>query len=125
MIIAIHQPNYLPYLGFFDKIRQSDLFIIYDNAQFNKGDFHHRNKIRIYHGWKWVTVPVEKKPIPINEICINNELTFKEERWQDAHYKHIFDNYKATPFFMIICAEQGLAFWDIRVLAYLPVRAPA
>ena len=59
MIVAIHQPNYLPYLGFFDKMIKSDVFVIYDDAQFNKSDFQHRNRIRIYEGWKWLTVPVE------------------------------------------------------------------
>lgn len=105
MIIAIHQPNYLPYPGFFDKMRESDLFVIYDDAQFNKGDFHHRNKIRIYHGWKWLTVPVEKKIIPINEISIRNELVIKDEIWQNIHYELIVDNYKETPFFHIYKKE--------------------
>jgi hypothetical protein len=98
MIIAIHQPNYLPYLGFFDKMKQSDIFVIYDDAQFEKGEFQHRNRIRIYHGWKWLTVPVEKKNIPINEIRIKNEVsTWKGVWWADAHFKDIQDNYKDTP----------------------------
>lgn len=66
MIIGIHQLNYLPYFGFFDKMMKSDIFVIYDDAQFEKGEFQHRNRIRIYHGWKWLTVPVEKRHIPIN-----------------------------------------------------------
>ena len=100
MIIAIHQPNYLPYLGFFFKMEQSDLFVIYDNAQFNKGDYHHRNKIRIFHEWKWLTVPVEKKNIPINEIIVRNDL-LKTKKWQDIHFNEIYRNYKDTPYFHI------------------------
>jgi len=100
MIIGIHQPNYLPYLGFFDKMMKSDIFVIYDDAQFEKGEFQHRNRIRIYHGWKWLTVPVEKKHIPINEIMIKNEVaTWKGIRWADAHSKDIMDNYKDTPYY--------------------------
>ena len=107
MIIAIHQPNYLPYLGFFDKMTKSDIFVIYDNAQFEKGDFQHRNRIRIYHGWKWLTVPVEKKHIPITEIRIKNEVaTWKGVKWSDAHFKDIRDNYKDTPFYSVY--EEGL-----------------
>ena len=102
MIIAIHQPNYLPYLGFFDKMKKSDTFVIYDDAQFEKGDFQHRNKIRIYHGWKWLTVPVEKKHVPIHEIRIKNEVaTLKGVRWADSHFKDIRDNYKDTPHYNI------------------------
>ena len=99
MILTIHQPNYIPYLGFFDKMKQSDTFVIYDDAQFNKEDFQHRNKLRIYHGWKYLTVPVGKKRIPIMDIRIRNELLMKGMTWQEAHLKEIRDNYKATPYY--------------------------
>ena len=102
MIVAIHQPNYLPYLGFFDKMARSDIFVIYDDAQFEKGEFQHRNRIRIYHGWKWLTVPVEKKQVPINQIRIKNEVaTWKGVKWADAHFKDIRDNYKDTPYYSV------------------------
>ena len=102
MIVGIHQPNYLPYLGFFDKMAKSDIFVIYDDAQFNKSDFQHRNRIRIYHGWKWLTVPVERKRRPINEIMIKNEVTtWKGVKWAAAHFKDIRDNYKDTPFYSV------------------------
>jgi len=100
MIIGIHQPNYLPYLGFFDKMAKSDIFVIYDDAQFNKSDFQHRNRIRIYHGWKWLTVPVEKKRIPINEVKIRNEVkTWKGVMWEEDHFNNIRDNYKDTSYY--------------------------
>lgn len=99
MIVGIHQPNYLPYLGFFDKLRKSDVFVIYDDAQFSKGDFQHRNRIRIYHGWKWLTVPVEKKHIPINQIKTKNEIEIEGTTWQEAHLKEIHDNYKKAPYY--------------------------
>lgn len=101
MIVGIHQPNYLPYLGFIDKLRKSDVFIIYDDAQFTKGDFQHRNRIRIFNGWKWLTVPVEKKHIPINEIKIRNGIEIEGINWQEAHLKEIHDNYKKAPYYTI------------------------
>lgn len=99
MIVGIHQPNYLPYLGFFDKLKKSDVFIIYDDAQFTKGDFQHRNRIRIYNRWKWLTVPVEKKHIPINHIKIKNEVEIEGITWKEAHLKEIYDNYKKAPYY--------------------------
>jgi hypothetical protein len=99
MIVSIHQPNYIPYLGFFDKMKQADTFVIYDDAQFNKGEFQHRNRIRIYHGWKYLTVTVEGKRIPIRGIKIRNELMIKGIMWQEAHLKDIRDNYKDTPYY--------------------------
>ena len=101
MIVGIHQPNYLPYLGFFDKIKRSDIFVIYDDAQFNKDDFQHRNRIRIYHGWKWLTVPVQKKNIKINKIKIKNEVKIGKINWSDAHIRIIKDNYHDTPYYDI------------------------
>lgn len=98
-VVGIHQPNYLPYIGFFDKMKKSDIFIIYDDAQFNKGDFQHRNKIRISNGWKWLTVPVEKKHVPINQIKIRNDLKISGINWQEAHFKEIYDNYGKTPYY--------------------------
>lgn len=99
MIVGIHQPNYLPYLGFFDKLRKSDVFVIYDDAQFNKGDFQHRNRIRIYHGWKWLTIPVEKKHIPINQIKIKSEIKIGGITWQEEHLKELYNNYKKAPYY--------------------------
>jgi hypothetical protein len=98
-VIAIHQPNYLPYTGFFDKMNNADIFVIYDDAQFSKEEFQHRNKIRIFQGWKWLTVPVEKKLISTNMIKIKNELSIKGVKWNDVHYRDIKDNYKDTPYF--------------------------
>jgi len=111
MIVAIHQPNYLPYLGFFDKMKQSDIFIIYDDAQFSKEDYHHRNKIRIFHGWKWLTIPVKKKLIPINKIDIKNENMIKGIRWSEAHFKDIRDNYKDAPYYSIYESDLKMIYY--------------
>ena len=101
MIVAIHQPNYLPYLGFFDKMKESDIFVIYDDAQFNKREFQHRNKIRIYDGWEWLTVPVIKKEIPIKEIEIVNETQKNKPHWSKTHFRDIHANYVKTEYFGI------------------------
>jgi hypothetical protein len=95
--IAVHQPNYLPYIGFFDKMKKSDIFVIYDDAQFNKSDFQHRNKIRIHQGWKWLTVPVEKKSIPIKDIKVKYGNIKKELEWNEEHLREIKDNYRNAP----------------------------
>jgi hypothetical protein len=58
MICTVHQPNYLPYLGFFEKAFKSDIFILYDTTQFKKNDWQNRNKICVTNGWQWISVPV-------------------------------------------------------------------
>lgn len=59
MICAIHQPNYLPYLGFFDKAAQCDIFILYDTTQFRKNGYQNRNRLCSPEGWQWITIPVK------------------------------------------------------------------
>lgn len=58
MICTVHQPNYLPYLGFFEKASQSDIFIIYDTTQFKKNDWQNRNRLCSTDGWQWITVSI-------------------------------------------------------------------
>ncbi len=58
MICTVHQPNYLPYLGFFEKAFKSDVFILYDTTQFKKNDWQNRNKICVSDGWQWISLPI-------------------------------------------------------------------
>ena len=99
MIIGMHQPNYLPYLGFFDKMKRSDIFVIHDDAQFNNRDFQHRNRIRTYDGWKYLTVPVYEKKIAINRIEIKKHAQIAKRKWSIMHFESIEGWYKKAPYF--------------------------
>lgn len=100
MRLAAHQPNYLPYLGFFHKIYLSDIFVILDTAQFVKsGPFAwmNRNKIRTKDGWIWLTVPVLTKgrfPVSLYDAEIDNETD-----WREKHWRSIYQNYHKAPYF--------------------------
>jgi|SRR5579864_812555 len=59
MKIAINQPTYLPWIGYFDLIDQVDLFVILDNVQFEKQSWQQRNRIKTAAGLQWLTVPVK------------------------------------------------------------------
>jgi hypothetical protein len=99
MILSIHQPDYLPWLGFFDKICLCDVFVLLDNVQFSKNYFTNRNKIRISQGWTWLTVPVltkGKSDQRIDEVKINN---IGEKKWAEKQWKSIEQSYKKAPFF--------------------------
>ncbi len=99
-ILVAHQPEYLPYLGFFYKAMKADKFIFVDHVQFEKEDFQNRNKIRTragLDGWTWLTVPVitkNKSSQKINEVKIDNS-----RYWAKKHWKSIYFAYKDTPFF--------------------------
>lgn len=83
-VVAIHQPEFLPWLGFLDKLRQCDTFVLLDHVQFEKNYFQNRNRIRTVspRGWSWVTVPVLTKgrsDQPICDVEINKSLDWKRK----------------------------------------------
>ncbi|MBI4355804.1 MAG: WbqC family protein [Candidatus Omnitrophica bacterium] len=100
MVLAGHQPNYLPWLGFFDKAAQADHFVLVDTVQFVKRGpfgFQHRAKIKTASGAVWLTVPVLTKgkfDQTIQETRINNAAP-----WRRKHWRAIELNYHQAPFF--------------------------
>jgi len=97
MIVAIHQPNYIPWLGYFYKIANCDIFVLLDNVQYNKNGFRNRNKIKTSQGTAWLSVGVLTKGCYgqlITEVEINNNVT-----WSSIHEKTISQNYSRAPYF--------------------------
>lgn len=97
MRVVILQPSYLPWLGYFDQMFKSEVFVIYDDVQFDKNGWRNRNRIKTSRGPQWLTVPVLTKGrnFPLNrEIEINNTVS-----WQTKHLKSITQNYLKAPFF--------------------------
>lgn len=71
MLVTIHQPNYLPWPGFFHKWLISDAFIILDTVQYHKNEWQNRNRIKTTSGAQWITVPVSYRfPQTIHEVGI-------------------------------------------------------
>lgn len=96
MKIAIHQPNFFPYPGFFHKLLGADKLVLLDDVQF-QFDYTNRNKIIAKDGtWIRISIPTKKhhKFFPINKVEINNELSWKDNIW-----KNIFNSYHGSPFF--------------------------
>jgi len=83
MKVAIHQPQYLPWLPYFLKIESSDLFIFLDNVDFQKNGIQNRNQIKTPHGAQWLTVPVvQKLGQKIVDTQINNQSNWRHKHWQ-------------------------------------------
>ncbi len=97
MRAAILQPGYLPWLGFFEQIYKSDIFVIYDDVQYDKHGWRNRNRIKTADGIQWVTVPIstkrEGKP-KINQVRIDNARD-----WRKKHLMSIQQNYCRAPFY--------------------------
>lgn len=107
MIISAHQPNFIPYLGIIEKIRLSDVFVIRDDTQFSKRNFHHRQKFpaNSEKGFKWITIPVEKKITPIIKVNIKLETVIKSMTWADYHLHFFKYNYKKSKYFIKVFNE--------------------
>jgi hypothetical protein len=58
MLVAIHQPHYLPWLGYLQRMAQADLFVLLDHVQYERGNYQNRTAIRIDGAARWLTVPV-------------------------------------------------------------------
>ena len=82
MIVAALQPGYLPWLGFFDLMKRSDVFVIEDNLKYTKQDWRNRNKIRTVQGYAYLTVPVKRGATSqlINEVEIDDS-----QPWRRRH----------------------------------------
>ena len=102
MIVTIHQPNYFPYPGFFQKVLLSDIYVVLDRAQF-EFDITNRNKIITPDGsWSRISVPIKKgqKFFEVRNVEINNDQPWAEKNWdlicKSYNDSSFFDLYKTT-----------------------------
>lgn len=88
MICSIHQPNYIPYLWLFNKIKESDIFVFYDIAQYTKWDYHNRNKIK-WSNWEiLLSLPVSVSLWQeIKDVKFDNKILKKHLRSIERNYK--------------------------------------
>jgi hypothetical protein len=126
MILGIHQPNFLPWLGYFYKMARSDHFIFLDTVPFTKGGYTNRVKTKSAAGAKWLTVPVLTKGKlgqPIMEVPCNTE-----SNWQKKTLASLEANYRKCPHYslygpeivqIISAAGENLAATNIELIQYM------
>ena len=94
MIVAIHQPNYAPWLGYFAKMARADVFVFLDDVQYSKNSYINRVQIDAGGSPRWLTVPVIYNfGEPINRVCPSNET------WRKAHLDTLKTYYASAPSF--------------------------
>jgi hypothetical protein len=91
MIVSIHQPAYLPWLGYFDRIAKSDAFIFLDNVQFERNSFINRNRIKSANGPIWLTVPV-RLAAHFDKTIVEIEIDDRQD-WRRKHLRSIEQSY--------------------------------
>ncbi|MDO9543391.1 MAG: WbqC family protein, partial [Kiritimatiellia bacterium] len=95
MKCAIHQPQFLPWLGYLHKIHNADKFVFLDNVQFKKNEFQNRNRLLVAGAARWLTVPVSFKfGDTLREVAIATTVPWRKKML------HTLDlNYARTPCF--------------------------
>ncbi len=123
-IIAIHQPNYFPWIGYFYKIYQCDIFVFHDDVQFSKKGMHNYLYIKTKDERLRLKIPViEHQGTLINEVIIKNNLNWKHE-----HLHRIKDSYFKAPYFSEIFSdienllsneESNLALFNVEIICFI------
>jgi len=102
MLVAIHQPTFLPWLGYFDRMLQSDLFVLLDHVQFERRNYQNRTLIRLEAEARWLTVPVvqlSQKERIIEKRVDNPSDTAGGRWWGPNHFLTLRYAYRKAPFF--------------------------
>ena len=89
MIAAIHQPQFMPWLGYFEKMDRADAFVLLDNVQYKKNEWQNRNRIKNSQGSQWLTVPARfRYPAKIFEVT-----TDPSPSWRRKHLQALLSSY--------------------------------
>ena len=126
-IIAVHQPEHLPWAGYFLKMMRCDIWVNLDCVQYSKNQYQNRNKIIDRNGQTlWITVPILQKGHTTNTIRgmkIANNST-----WKRKYLKTILLNYSSYPFFknyypkleeIIFSADENLSSLNISLIIFI------
>ena len=100
MLVAIHQPHYIPWLGYLDRMAKADLFIVLDHVQFERRNYQNRTMIRCENAGKWLTVPVVQ--VSQKERIVDKQVDNTEggsRAWGPTHFKTLKYAYRKAPFF--------------------------
>jgi hypothetical protein len=98
MIVAIHQPHYMPWLGYLHRMAQADLFIVLDHVQFERRNYQNRSHIRMNGEARWLTVPVvqgSQKDRIVDKLIDNTD----PRPWGPIHFSTLRHAYREAPHF--------------------------
>jgi len=95
--VCIHQPDFVPWLGFFHKLTIADVYIVLDDVQFIRRGWHHRDRIKTSSGAQWLTIPIRKKG-NFHQLIRDTEID-NDTDWRRAHLATLRANYARAPHF--------------------------
>ncbi|WP_321777273.1 WbqC family protein [Sulfurimonas sp.] len=93
--VAILQPSYIPWIGYFEQIINVDIFVFYDDVQYTKNDWRNRNKIKVLNDSSWLSIPVNSSTSKnINEVFVDDT-----KNWRVKHLKSLKQFYSKSKYF--------------------------
>ncbi len=98
MNVVILQPSYIPWRGYFDQIRCADLFIFYDDVQYDKHGWRNRNQIKTVQGKQWLTIPVHSAGATTGLLSKDVKIDWSKP-WAKNHWKALKYSYTKAPYF--------------------------
>lgn len=96
---VIFQPSFLPWRGYFSQLARADVFVFYDDVQYDKHGWRNRNRIKTATGGKWLTIPVMSKGNVTESRLIKDIEIDPNDRWKQKHLGSIRQNYSKAPGF--------------------------
>ena len=108
MIVSVHQPQYLPWVGYLDKVDQADAFILLDTVQFKKGEWQNRNRFKTAQGASWITVPVVHD---FGQLLADVLIDPRQESWSRKHPQAMRTHYGSTPHYAWV-ADRLDPIWE-------------
>lgn len=99
MKVVILQPSYIPWRGYFHQIQKADLFVFYDDVQYDRLGWRNRNRVKTANGVRWLTIPVHGKGAVIEKTPINAIEIAWETDWAKKHWATIQQSYSKAPYF--------------------------
>jgi hypothetical protein len=96
---VILQPSYIPWRGFFHQIYKADVFVFYDDAQYDRHGWRNRNQIKTPRGPQWLTVPLKSIGAQWKEATICDMEISWDRNWSQTHFETLRHSYSKAPFF--------------------------
>jgi hypothetical protein len=106
MIVAIHQPHFLPWLGYLQRMAQADLFVLLDHVQFERRNYQNRTMIRMNDQARWLSVPVVQRSQ--KERIVDKEIDNRPDGakgWAADHFSTLRHAYREAGFFGAYAAQ--------------------
>lgn len=98
MNVVILQPSYIPWRGYFHQISKADLFIFYDDVQYDKHGWRNRNQIKTAQGKQWLTIPVHSAGATEGLLIKDTKIDWARP-WAANHWKALTFSYAKAPYF--------------------------